>query len=120
MQKYHIALLSIAVFLAGSVAGFTFAPKQPPTPSMASMNHSMQGMMDNMQAGLEGKTGDDFDRAFIDEMVSHHQGAIDMATLVLKTSQRQQLRDLAQDIITAQTREIEMMKQWRTEWFGNR
>ena len=32
---------------------------------------------------LKNKTGDDFDKAFIEQMIIHHQGAIEMATLVL-------------------------------------
>lgn len=79
----------------------------------------MQHMMDDMSAGLVGKIGDDFDKAFIDEMIVHHQGAIDMAEMVLETSTRPELIKLANDIIAAQTNEIEMMSSWRAEWFTN-
>lgn len=85
------------------------------------MDHSSHGMMqmqmDDMSAGLRGKTGDEFDQAFLDEMVIHHEGAVDMAEQVLTTSKRSELLQLARDIIKAQTSEIEMMKKWRAEWF---
>ncbi|MFM2383712.1 MAG: hypothetical protein RIQ72_284, partial [Candidatus Parcubacteria bacterium] len=66
--------------------------------------------------GLEGKTGLEFDQAFLSEMIIHHQGAVDMAKQVLATSKRPELMKLANEIIAAQTKEIEMMKKWQTEW----
>ncbi len=78
---------------------------------------NMRGMMMDMNAGLMGKTGDEFDKAFIDEMVMHHQGAVDMAKQVLATSKRPELIKLANDIITAQTKEIQMMDTWKAAWF---
>ncbi len=78
---------------------------------------SMSSMMDGMMAGLEGKTGDEFDKAFLSEMITHHQGAVEMAKAVLKTSKRPELIKLANDIISAQTKEIEMMKGWQKIWF---
>lgn len=80
-------------------------------------NHSMTGTMDAMTSQLSGKTGDAFDKAFLREMIVHHEGAIEMAELVLKNSKRPELTKLANDIISAQTKEIEMMKIWEKEWF---
>ncbi len=86
------------------------------------MNHnnqpgSMASMMHDMNALLEGKTGDAFDKAFIEEMVVHHIGAVDMAKKVLEVSQRPELIKLANEIIAAQTKEIDQMNQWKAEWF---
>ena len=52
-------------------------------------------------------------------MTIHHQGAINMANLVLKNSKRPEMLQLAKDIISAQTKEIEMMKSWSTNWFAS-
>lgn len=73
--------------------------------------------MHDMMSGLDGKTGDDFDNAFISEMIVHHEGAVDMAEAVLENSKRPELIKLANEIISAQTKEINMMKNWRDEWF---
>jgi uncharacterized protein (DUF305 family) len=82
-------------------------------------NHmSMHDMMDHMMYSLEGKTGDDFDRAFLEEMIVHHEGAVLMAREVLKISEKTELRNLANEIITAQEKEIEMMNNWLKEWFN--
>ena len=66
--------------------------------------------------GLKEKTGDDFDRAFISEMIDHHQGAIDMAKLAEKNAKHGEVKNLAKDIISAQTKEIDMMEQWQSSW----
>lgn len=79
---------------------------------------SMSGMMMDMNAALRGKTGDALDKAFIDEMIIHHEGAVEMAEILLAGTKRPELVKLGNDIITAQTGEIQMMKDWRTEWFG--
>jgi uncharacterized protein (DUF305 family) len=59
-----------------------------------------------------------FDRAFIDEMIGHHQGAIRMARAVLEQTEDDELRSLADTIARAQSREIERMNRWRTAWYG--
>ena len=79
---------------------------------------NMQGTMDNMKGSLEGKSGDALDAAFLSEMTVHHQGAIDMANTLLKGTKRPELIKMANDIITAQTKEIEQMKAWSATWFS--
>ena len=88
--------------------------KQP-----APMVHNMGSTMDGMTADLQDKTGAEFEKAFIDGMIVHHEGAVAMAQMVLQKSQRPELVQLAHDIIAAQTREINMMHEWNTEWFGS-
>ncbi len=80
---------------------------------------SMTDMMHSMNAALEGKKGNDFDKAFISEMIVHHQGAVQMAELALKSSERKEIRELSQAIITAQNKEIADMQNWQRSWFGN-
>ncbi|MCU0660448.1 MAG: DUF305 domain-containing protein [Candidatus Pacebacteria bacterium] len=82
--------------------------------NMMGMQHTMSSMM----AELEGKTGDAFDAAFLSEMIVHHEGAVVMAEAVLRSSNRSELITLANDIIAAQTKEIEMMKEWQKSWFN--
>ena len=59
-----------------------------------------------------------FDRVFIDEMIDHHQGAIRMARAVLDQTEGEELRSLANAIVSAQSEEIERMNRWRTAWYG--
>ena len=73
---------------------------------------TMSGMVDSLQ----GKTGDDFDKTFISEMIDHHQGAIDMAKLAKEKALHREIKDMADDIISAQTKEIDKMRQWQKDW----
>lgn len=59
-----------------------------------------------------------FDRAFIDMMIPHHQGAIRMARVELAQGDDPNLMRIAEAIIDAQAREIEQMNRWRVEWYG--
>ncbi|MEZ5077157.1 MAG: DUF305 domain-containing protein [Solirubrobacterales bacterium] len=59
-----------------------------------------------------------FDRAFIDKMIPHHQGAIRMARAELRAGKVRALRKIAKAIVTTQSREIRLMNKWRKAWFG--
>ena len=76
------------------------------------------GMQHDMSMDI-GPADADYDLRFIDSMVMHHQGAVNMAQEVLEKSQRPEMKKLAQDIIAAQKQEIAQMKQWRTTWYPN-
>src|SRR5262249_54006652 len=54
----------------------------------------------------------DSDSNFVDLMLPHHQAAIDMAKTQLKYGSDPQMRRLAQEIITDQQSEIELMRLW--------
>ena len=76
----------------------------------------MMGMSMDMSSLENSKQ---FDKAFIDAMIPHHQGAIRMARIEIAQGQDQQTKDLAQAIIDAQSREIDEMNQWREQWYGS-
>jgi uncharacterized protein (DUF305 family) len=52
------------------------------------------------------------DAAFAQAMIAHHQGAIDMARVILGFGSDPEIRKLAQEIITAQQGEIAFLQQW--------
>jgi uncharacterized protein (DUF305 family) len=58
------------------------------------------------------------DKAFIDAMVPHHQGAIAMAKVALKNAEHQEIRELSHNIISSQQTEIEELKSIKQEEFG--
>jgi uncharacterized protein (DUF305 family) len=59
-----------------------------------------------------------FDRAFLDLMITHHEGAIRMAEVQLARGRNRTVRRMARAIVDAQTTEINQMHQWRIQWFG--
>ena len=64
------------------------------------------------------KKADPFDRAFIDEMVPHHTGAVRMAKVVLESTEDAGIRKLAEAIVSAQEREITEMNDFREKEYG--
>ena len=60
-----------------------------------------------------------FDQQFIDMMVPHHEGAVEMARIAEQRSQRPEIRQMASDILRTQASEIEQMKARRKAWFGS-
>lgn len=73
---------------------------------LAENEAAMTTMMANMAAHPTG----DVDRDFVEMMIPHHQGAIDMAVALLRHGRNPQLRRLAQEIIVTQQQEIAAMR----------
>ncbi len=59
----------------------------------------------------------EYDLRFIDAMIPHHQGAINMAKQVVQNSTRPELKNLAEEMIKAQEKEIAQMQEWRKKWY---
>lgn len=80
-------------------------------PSMDDMHHG-DGMMseDDMEA-LDAATGTEAARLFLEQMIEHHEGAIDMAQDEVDNGQNADAVALANDIITSQTEEIATMRE---------
>lgn len=78
------------------------------------MSHSDMGMGDTAML----RTADPFDRAFIDMMVPHHEGALKMAKVQLERGADEPTKRLARQIVSAQQQEIAQMQGWREQWYG--
>lgn len=82
--------------------------------SMPGMDHGthsgMPGMMDDAEmTKLEKASGKEFDALFLNLMVEHHEGAVDMAETEKSKGAYEPATAMADDIVTAQTAEIEEM-----------
>lgn len=82
------------------------------------MGHGGMGMQ---TMGMEGdldklKSAPDFDLEFITQMIPHHEMAVMMARMLSASTERKEMQKLADDIITSQSKEIEMMKSWYDAW----
>lgn len=88
-----------------------------PDEGMSGMDHGdmssdeMTGMMsEEDMAELENASGTDFDQMFLTMMIEHHEGAIEMAQTEQADGEFPDATDMAEDIETAQTEEIQTMQ----------
>jgi uncharacterized protein (DUF305 family) len=77
-------------------------------PSVKAYTTANDRMHKDMSIAFSGNADVDF----VKGMIPHHQGAIDMAKVVLEHGKDPQIRRLAREIIKAQNSEISMMRAW--------
>ncbi|GAX38520.1 DUF305 domain-containing protein [Nodularia sp. NIES-3585] len=118
--KNKFLALSFIVFTSltgGVLTACSTTTSENPNPNTTATETSDHQHMDH--AMDLGPADASYDLRFIDGMIVHHQGAVDMAQEAQEKSQRPELKQLADEIITAQNQEIAQMQQWRSTWYPN-
>ncbi|MCG6658494.1 DUF305 domain-containing protein [Halomonas campisalis] len=77
-------------------------------PAVQAYREANDRMHEGMMVGFTGDADVDFARG----MIPHHQGAIDMANIVLEHGEDEEIRQLAEEIIAAQEEEIAFLRDW--------
>jgi uncharacterized protein (DUF305 family) len=107
-------VLSLATTLSITATSFALAQDPASTHEVDSRENPFltenAAAMKKMMADMMIKPSGDVDRDFVEMMVPHHQGAIDMAKAELKYGHNEQLRRLARDIVANQQQEITEMR----------
>jgi len=98
--------------LIGIIATWAFAN--------TAVNNYHPGMMGFMGMGSRVQMFNNIDQHFIEQMIPHHNDAITMAQLALQKAEHQEIKDLSQSIIEAQTKENNNMRDWYQNWFGTK
>ena len=83
-------------------------------PGLGGLDQEAYGAMRREMAGMlrRLKEAPEPDRAFVEEMLLHHKGAVAMALEALATAKDRRVLDLARDIALAQTREMHAFRLW--------
>ncbi len=64
------------------------------------------------------QTASDFDKAFLEAMIPHHQLALMMVQMLEAGTNRPEMIQLAKNITASQSKEIEDMQGWYRDWYG--
>jgi uncharacterized protein (DUF305 family) len=77
----------------------------------AAMDHSMNGMMSEEEmSALEGASGTEAERLFLEQMIAHHTGAIEMAQTEVEDGENPDALAMAENIVSSQQSEIDLME----------
>jgi uncharacterized protein (DUF305 family) len=124
MKAGLLALLLAVAFLLAACGGVGSGQQGDQSGGHGRMDHGQMGH-DSMGMGSKGmvkqmvmENGKYSDRAFIDAMVPHHQGAIAMAEVALKNAEHEEIKELSRNIVSTQQSEIEELKSIKKEEFG--
>lgn len=103
---------------AASHANMNHNATTVPSAEHSTMDH---GSMDHSTMKSSPNASDaEYDLQFIDTMIAHHQGAVDMAKLIQAKAVNDELKKLGINIISSQEKEIAAMRAWRDQWFGGK
>jgi uncharacterized protein (DUF305 family) len=79
---------------------------------------AMPGMGMDMMEMMSGLTGARLEATFMAMMIPHHEGAVTMVRLTGERAVHPELKQLAEQIIADQAREIGQFNQWLGAWYN--
>lgn len=97
---------------AGSHGGHGAKSSEKPANEQNAAVKDYEAVMSKMHKDMDIKYTGDADADFVRGMIPHHQGAVDMAKVLLEHGSDPGLKRLAEEIIASQQKEISFMKNW--------
>jgi len=144
LKRFGLAGLFLAIALmltscagsGGSGAGQQEQGSSSESTQEETQDGGMQGMNNGEMSGMEGMdqgsmdsgemarqmvmpNGEYSDAAFVDAMIPHHEGAVEMAQVALENAEHEEIRQLSREIIDGQQAEIEQFGQIRERLGGS-
>jgi uncharacterized protein (DUF305 family) len=85
--------------------------------SMDMPGHDMHGATMDMEQDIRNlESASDFDRAFLEAMIVHHEMAVEASEIVVAGEVRAEIKTLAEGVIADQRAEIQQMEAWLASW----
>ena len=122
---------SAAVALVLGVTALVGCARQPASPIAPSTTNPEAAAISRAPAGASGntqvtiantaapdKSAANFEIKFLTDMIDHHHMAVMMAETCVAKAIHAELRSLCEEIMAAQSREIELMQGWLKQWYG--
>lgn len=107
-----VALAGVALAQQHQGHGMNHGTMTPSNVKDSAATAGYKAANDKMHKDMDIAFSGDADADFVRGMIPHHQGAIDMAKVVLAHGKDPELKKLAQSIISDQEREIAQMRDW--------
>lgn len=115
-MKQFIQTVAVIVFLATPALAYDHNPHKAHNASRAihesRATAAYKSAMNKMHSKMAIKYTNNADVDFVRGMIPHHQGAIDMAKIVLRYGNDPGVRRLAHNVIREQENEIAWMREW--------
>lgn len=103
--------------LVGFIASFALATGLSSCSTETSNNATSTPTATAVPVVSKAEAKTQIDQRFIEMMIPHHQGAVEMAEMALTKSKRPEIKKLAESIIADQKREIQQMQDWYKQWY---
>lgn len=115
MRKHHaVVALAAAISFAAIGASRGQTPASAPAPEATANHQAMMAAVERLRRDVQGApVKGDMDVDFVDLMIFHHQGAIDMANLYLSYGRDPMIRTMVQRIVVDREREIAEFRVWQ-------
>lgn len=117
-MRKSLVLATLAFALTGTIVlaqqhgGHTGHVMPKPASSESASTQAYRAANTKMHKDMDIKYSGNADTDFVRGMIPHHQGAVEMAKIVLAHGKDPELRKLATEIVAAQDKEIAFMREW--------
>lgn len=116
-------IVGLTALIIGAGAGFGITklldtPKPKPTQNNTAQTPEdpQTKLSSQILSSLRSKSGNEFDKAFLTELMSHNQTAIEIASLAQERTEREEIKKWSKYVSDAQISDISQMKTWYNDW----